>query len=146
MSLQIIIILFDILLVYLLFGHFIIRKLQSRRRRIQSDWKETIHHLKHHIRVNRDIIAPAHLARLEGELAKATAWAANPECHGRWQQLVPPPAAAQFREYLEILVVAFALAFGVRSLFLQPFITTKIDPLRRLGFGVAGSVGVSRPR
>ena len=131
MNLKIAIGLFDLLLVYLLFGQLLTRKLMSRRQRLRSDWKEAIHHLKHHLRVNRDILKPAHLAKLEEEAVKAEAWmtsaeteraeAALADFHGRWNQLVPPRSAPQLREYLEILVVAFALAFGVRSLFLQPF-------------------------
>lgn len=45
--------------------------------------------------------------------------AANPEA--RLERIIPPPSHRALREWLDIIAVAMAVAFGVRGLFLQPF-------------------------
>jgi len=125
------IVLFDLLLFWLLIGHSLWRRLLPRRYRVRQSLKETQHHLAHHLRVNRDLLRAPQLARLQAEIGTLQAWrssadtaqaaAALEALQDDWDRLLPPRRFPRVKEYLEVLVVAFALAFGVRSLFLQPF-------------------------
>ncbi len=122
---------FDLLLFYFLIGHTLCRKLLPRSSRTRRTLKETEHHLQHYLRVQGDLLTAVQVGKLEREIATLHDLRANPavelaetrlqELHNRWDQVVPPLRHATIREYIEILVVAFALAFGVRNLFLQPF-------------------------
>jgi signal peptidase I len=121
----------DLLVLYFLFGHTLWRRLLPRRWRLREELKETARHLRHQVQVNRDCLSPEQARRLASEAAAleqarrgddtTAAAAALAAAQAAWGQLVPERPHAWVREYLEVLVVAFALAFGVRTLFLQPF-------------------------
>ena len=124
-------ILFDLLLFYLIFGHALIRKFYPRPRKLKALLRDYHKHYSHLLRRDRDILPTAQCEQLQATLAALT--------HARIQ-FVPEQAEeildrfqdpanlgiakkklAWVKEYLEIFVVALALAFGVRGLFLQPF-------------------------
>lgn len=43
------------------------------------------------------------------------------ECRSSYGDILPPQKNAWIREYLDVIAVAVAVAFGIRALFLQPF-------------------------
>ncbi|MEI8078467.1 MAG: signal peptidase I [bacterium] len=125
------IILFDLLLLYLLVGHSLWRRLLPRRAQVRHGIKEMEHHLKHYLVLHRDLLSAGPRQRLEEEIVTVRSWLAAGDparidgqlqgLRARLDQLTPAPPHPRIREYLEIMVVAFTLAFGARALFLQPF-------------------------
>ena len=125
------IILFDLLVVYMLFGSTLRRLLATRRGRTRHALREARHALRHYSKVNRDRLTPAQAERITAAIADAEAAIASPDAeaaqkelqslHDSWDAVAPPPAAASLREVMEVVVVAFSLAFAARSLLLQPF-------------------------
>ena len=126
------IILFDLFLVYLLFGHALLRRLYPRPLRVRARLKDYQRHLKHLFERDRDILPnkareaiQSALVELQGARAGGDASVAD-ACLARFQEgayaeTLPRRKHAWVKEYLEIFVVALSLAFGVRGLFLQPF-------------------------
>jgi len=122
---------FDLLLLYLLVGHSLWRRLLPRRAQLRQGLAEAEHHLKHYLAVHRDLLPVAARKRLEEEIVNVRSWRAAGDTariegqldglRARLEQLTPTPSHPRVREYLEIIVVAFSLAFGARALFLQPF-------------------------
>jgi len=121
---------------YFLVGHLLVRHLLPRRRRLALTLKEYDHHLRKMLQINGDILpakaaddiraARAAVAMARRDPAGLDAERVAALVHDWDARLAPAlPAAVRSRgwiaEYLEVFVVALALAFGVRALFLQPF-------------------------
>ena len=124
-------ILFDLLVLYLLFGNTLRRLVSGRFGRARLGLREAHAALRHHIKAHRDQLTPAQLGQLtatsaavEAAMASRNAAAAEQELQAvqeKWESIVPLPKHATAREYMEVVIVAFSLAFAARSLLLQPF-------------------------
>jgi len=123
---------FDLVLVYFLFGQWIIRRLQpaaARNRAVLRDYERQIRHL---LRVERDLLTveqqQQHAAQADAiaEMRRSDDAQAVQNVLEKWQTR-PPQALLRrsgggvIHEYLEVLVVALGLAFAVRAFVLQPF-------------------------
>jgi len=125
------IVIFDLLLFYLLCGHMVIRKFYPRKLQVKALLKDYEKHLRHLLRRDRDVLSQEHRGRIEtavAEIRQVRATAAFEEAEACLDSFrdpsrldLPVRSAAWVKEYLEVFVVALALAFGVRGLFLQPF-------------------------
>lgn len=125
------IIVFDLLVLYIIFGHSLWQRFLPQRQKLRGNLKDAIHHLNHYLLVHGDTLTDARIQQVKQEIARATDLRAAdqlPEIqtyldtlHERWEKLIPARPSAWLKEYLEVFVVALALAFGVRGLFLQPF-------------------------
>ncbi|OGV63853.1 MAG: signal peptidase I [Lentisphaerae bacterium RIFOXYB12_FULL_65_16] len=132
-------IIFDILLVYLLFGNAMVRRFYTRRGRVRALLRDVERYYCHLLRRDRDILSAKQrgecgnaidelsaaakledVAPAEACLEKYQQGLTSLTIHGQ-SQLVAKGRLAWVPEYLEIFVVALALAFGIRGLFLQPF-------------------------
>ena len=124
-------ILFDLLLVYLIAGPSILRRISPRRMRVRGALKEYEHLFTRLLRFDRDVMEPARIPRLEaaarevrdvrrsGSMEEAADYLAG--LHERAGELFPPRSGGHLKEYFEVCVVVLAVVFGFRSLFLQPF-------------------------
>lgn len=131
MGIRFAIVAFDLLLLYFIFGHSALRRVMPRRMRVRAELKDAAGAIRHFLNGNVDRLPAAKITKLEEEItaihkvraegdAKAAATALE-SVHNRWESLVPPVPHAGLREFVEVVVVAFVLAFSVRSFFLQPF-------------------------
>ena len=124
-------ILFDLLVLYLLFGNTLRRFFTSRFGRARLGLCEARAAIRHHRKAHRDQLTPAQLngltaasAAVDAAIASRNADAAEKELQAvqeKWEAIVPLPKHATAREYMEVVIVAFSLAFAARSLLLQPF-------------------------
>ena len=124
-------ILFDLVVLYLLFGNTLRRFFTSRFGRARLELREARAALRHHIKAHRDLLTPAQLGRLtatrtsvDAAIASRNVATAEKELQSvqeNWETIVPLPKHATAREYTEVVIVAFSLAFAARSLVLQPF-------------------------
>ena len=122
---------FDLVLFYVLFGHMLVRKLLPRRHAVRVMLRDYERHFTHILRRNRDVFSEAQCSAL----TKAVAMLRGARKRGDFEERnaclkqfrggedlgLPQRKAGWVKEYLEIFVVALAVAFGVRGLFLQPF-------------------------
>ena len=125
------ILLIDVLVIWAFFGSTISRQFMTAARQLKVRLKDSEHALLHHLQLNRDLLPPAQIRKLEEEIFRLHAArrrdpgtdpaAVLQSVEARWEQLAPPAKHAGWREILEIGVVAFTLAFSFRSLLLQPF-------------------------
>lgn len=132
---QILPILCELLIFYFLIGHVLVRSLLPKRRRNALMVRDFHHHLGKICVVNRDLLTVPALAALETEAESLRRFRkagdfGNEKVSGTVQQADAVveqwvPAALRKRgvvaEYLEILIVALGVAFGIRAVFLQPF-------------------------
>lgn len=125
------IILVDALVLFLLFGHTLTRRFQSRARRRLGLLRDYERHLRHLLHRERDLMSAAQTQRLTTAIAEIRAGreagadtlddARLERMQAELVQSMTPRRHAWLREYLEVFVVALGLAFGVRGLYLQPF-------------------------
>lgn len=125
------ILLFDLLVLYIIFGHSLWQRFLPARLKVRTGVKDTLSHIRSYRRIHRDELDAGRLAALDTEVAALQKLLAADDAaasekhleslHERWQKLMPRRRFAWVNEYLEVFVVALALAFGVRGLFLQPF-------------------------
>jgi len=124
------IILFDAFLIYLIFGHSITRLFMSKRRKVAVHLRDYEKHLTHYLRRNRDILPSKKIGEIHDVIARIQEHrdSSGEELEGfsiklraESGSLLPRASAPAVREYLEVLIVAISLAFGIRGLFLQPF-------------------------
>lgn len=123
------IILIDAAVLYILFGRSLRRLLTPRRRRLRQTLGDYRRHLRHLIRRDGDLLTPEQRGTVENLLGRTDEPAdeedglqrAIQEVDEGLSSVVPPHRPAWAREYLEVLVVAVGIAFGIRALFLQPF-------------------------
>ena len=101
------------------------------RRRIQKTGKDILRYARHVRSMREDILAPAELARL-GQSTSAlrvalksgsadAIEAAGNDLYAHANRVAPAGRFAGFRENLEILIVAVAVAMAFRAYFVQPF-------------------------
>ncbi|MDT8390914.1 MAG: signal peptidase I [Lentisphaeria bacterium] len=128
-------IILEILAVWFFFGHALTRLILPKRKKNALTVKEFHHHLKKLRVVNRDLLSREALAGIDavsddldafrkqgnfdeestaGVLRKADAAIAAVVPRNIRNRRMPV-------EYLEIIVVALGVAFGIRAIFLQPF-------------------------
>lgn len=102
---------------------------------VRRSWRKRIHELLRHARhiraMRSDVAAPDDLRRLSEIIARLAAEWANPrpdrikaietELSGALQTVYPPRFAPGWRENLEVLTVAVAVAMAFRTYFIQPF-------------------------
>ncbi len=126
---------FELLLFYFLIGHVLLRQLLSRRRKRRLTVKEFEHHVGKLRQVHGDLLPSSSVAGLDEVVASLQACHRQPElseeeaavaiqaADARVAELVPAPLRRRgpLAEYLEIIVVALGVAFGIRAVFLQPF-------------------------
>lgn len=101
-----------------------------KKRRLQKELKKLKVHARHTLIVDDDILSDKQKELLL-EIEKAPkACDINSieemqktidDCNRSYASLLPPAKHAWVREYLDVLAVAVAVAFGIRGLFLQPF-------------------------
>jgi signal peptidase I len=125
------VILFDLALIYFVFGHSIVRKFYPKDKKTRALLKDLERHLRHLLRRDRDILSAEHQSGLSACITELRSARTSPDpgtaaaCLERYQGGagvdLPPKKGLWLREHIEILVVALGLAFGVRALFLQPF-------------------------
>lgn len=125
------IVLFDLLLFYLLFGQMVLRWVLPRGKRLRRTVKDVEKHLRSGLRRNWDILDSSHAGKAQQMVERARHLrqqenesemaAFMEEVKERAPAVAPSAKSGWIREYLEVIVVALSLAFGVRALFLQPF-------------------------
>ena len=128
---RIAIVLFDLLILYLLTGQSLIRRLAPRSYRIRAALKDYERLFRHVLRADRDVMPAQRLTRLQAAVAEVRAArrardrvqteALLADLHERSHELVPRPRGGWCKEYFEVFAVVLAVVFGFRSLFLQPF-------------------------
>lgn len=101
-----------------------------REFRVFRELKRRLKALKYRRYNDEDILSEKQLAGLDALIAEGGAIARDDvaaakrfveNCGGRLDRVIPPPDRRALREWLDILLVAGAVAFGIRGLFLQPF-------------------------
>jgi signal peptidase I len=123
---------FDLLLFYIVGGSALVRRLLPRRRRLRAQLRELRRHFAGLLRRQRDVLSPEQQSRLRQTVADIEAARRQPRTPEELEalltrleqedaQVVPRPKNAWIREHVEVIVVAVALAFGIRAMFLQPF-------------------------
>ncbi len=101
------------------------------RRRLKKNVQQAQHVVRHALNMREDIAPAEHIAAARaaaGQLAAGWAardWAGLPAaCEAALaaaEQLMPPRSFPMWRENVEVLVVAIALAMACRTYFIQPF-------------------------
>lgn len=125
------IILVDAAVVYLFFGKGMRRLFTPRSRKLRETLKDYRNHLRHVLARDGDLMTAeqAEAVRSRRDEAAEALRESEPkaleEAIGRLDEsmggLYTDNRPAWAREYLEVIVVAVGIAFGVRALFLQPF-------------------------
>lgn len=124
-----------LLVFYVLAGHVLVRRLLPKHRRRLHLLRDYERHLRRLRRINRDILTPAELQGIDRLVAEVRETRLSPpdtidgltaavaEADTKAATVVPQRLREKgtLAEYVEVLVVALALAFAVRALFLQPF-------------------------
>lgn len=132
---EIICVALEVGLFYLLIGHVLVRKLLPARKKMRLAVRDSEQHIGKLVRHDRDLMqseSAARLKEIQQELRqvrkapKASVekmQAALNQADKNFTQIVPAKVQQKhtITEYLEVLVVALAVAFTVRGLALQPF-------------------------
>jgi len=102
----------------------------SKKHKLRKELKKLKIHARHTLIVDDDILSDKQ-KKLLLEIEKAPAncdinsieamQETINECNRSYGKILPPSKHAWIREYLDVLAVAVAVAFGIRGLFLQPF-------------------------
>ncbi len=125
----------ELILLYILFGGYLRRKFSPTPKRLRLLCRDYAVHLRRTIRHDRDLLAPQTVEKLRRlrDQAKETSrdWTLDEnELRNRMQEIEEQGEkllayrqhrSAWLSETMEVVVVALALAFGFRALFLQPF-------------------------
>lgn len=127
------IIILDLAVFYFFFGNAVLRLLQNKSMRRRSELKGILKHLRQRLVRDEDILSAEHISALQAAVAELRELLAGKDageqekCLRKYEsgahklKLPPPPRFRWLRDNLEVLVVALGLAFGLRSLFVQPF-------------------------
>jgi len=126
------IVILDLVIFYFFFGNYVTGVLRSRKMALFASLRDYEKHFRRLLARDEDILPPRQLTALREAVTELQAVrqrkdsAEAEKCRKKYQQgavanLPPPPSCRWIRENLEILVVALGLAFGVRSLYVQPF-------------------------
>ena len=128
-----IIVLFDLAILYFLFGNTLVRWLSPPPLRRRGRLKDFERYYRHQLRRRGDLLKASEIKayqtlldelaslRRGGDKAAQEAALARYEAGKPGVALPSPLPLGWLRENLEVVVVALGLAFGVRALFLQPF-------------------------
>ncbi|MGI5924011.1 MAG: signal peptidase I [Lentisphaeria bacterium] len=128
-----IIVLFDLAILYFLFGNSIVRWLSPPSWRRRGRLKDFESHYRQQLRRRRDLLKDSEVKayqklieelstlRRSGDKDAQEAALARHEAGKPGVALPAPLPLHWLRENLEVLVVVLSLAFGIRALFLQPF-------------------------
>jgi signal peptidase I len=102
----------------------------SKKHKLRKELKKLKIHARHTLLVDDDILSDKQ-KKLLLEIEKAPdncdinsiekMQETINECNRSYGKILPPSKHAWIREYLDVLAVAVAVAFGIRGLFLQPF-------------------------
>ena len=102
----------------------------SKKHKLWKELKKLRGHARHTLIVDDDILSDKQKQALR-EIVKAPESCdlnsieamekTFDECNGSYKAILPPSKYSWVREYLDVLAVAVAVAFGIRGLFLQPF-------------------------
>lgn len=124
------IIILDIAIFYFFFGSTVTRWFQTRRRRDRVSLKEYCKLFRQKLNRDDDTLEPNFkegLVRAVADCEQALK-GSDEDVAAMLKKLGQthcgyslPPARPRFQEQLEVLVVSLGLAFGIRSLFIQPF-------------------------
>ncbi len=128
----VLLILLDLAVVYFFFGHAIVRRIGTRRWRRRNDVRDFRAQLRHWLVRDWDLLSAAKVSAIREKMheAKEVRREGSPERMEQFLQEGTEKAerwrptrgsSSTVREYLEIVVVALALAFSIRALFFQPF-------------------------
>ena len=102
----------------------------SKKNKLVKELRKLKIHAGHTLLVDDDILSDKQKKTLlEIETAAGNGDFSSPEtmqktladCNESYKRILPPAKYAWIREYLDVLAVAVAVAFGIRGLFLQPF-------------------------
>jgi signal peptidase I len=132
---HILFIIFEIALLYFLFGNLIIRSLLPKRKKLKLAIRDYERYLRKYRRVDYDIMSQEQKAEIERMQAQLKTMREDKETpvqkleealetsDNKIRSTIPhrKGAGTVIAEYLEIFVMALALAFTCRSFFLQPF-------------------------
>lgn len=132
---EIICIALEVGLFYLLIGHVLVRKFLPARKKMRLAVRDSEQHLGKIVRHDRDLMQPesaAELKEIQQELRQVrkapeasveSMQAALNRADKNFARIVPANVQQKhtITEYLEVLVVALAVAFTVRGMALQPF-------------------------
>lgn len=132
---QILPIVLELLLFYFLIGHVLVRHILPKRRRNALMVRDFHHHASKLRTINSDVLSAQALAGLDGVIANLRQFRKTGDFDSEKtaiavrtadesiEQLVPKRYRKRgvVAEYLEILVVALGVAFGIRAIFFQPF-------------------------
>lgn len=132
----VIFIILELLIIYAFFGGWIRRKIASEKQRLRFICRDYAQHLKRIIRHDRDLLPGKSIAELKQlfneardtsrcgkELSAADIRGRISRFEEQGEKLLANHRKRNnwLHETMEVLVVALALAFGFRALFLQPF-------------------------
>ena len=127
------IIILDLGIFYFFFGNMVVRFLQTRKMALRSSLRDYEKHFRQQLLRNEDVLDGKYCDGLRAAIEELRAarqssdLSAAQKCLQKYQgdvsRLSLPPAVScrWLRDNLEVAVVALGLAFGVRSLFIQPF-------------------------
>ena len=127
-----IVLLLDAAIIYFFFGNWIVDALRTRKSKNRHQLDLIKKYLKKRLLREGDLFNEAQMAAIAAQIAEieavdmknAEAVKACLEHLGTekaQRQLPPPPSCLWFRNNYETIVIALALAFGIRALFVQPF-------------------------
>lgn len=128
-------IILEIIAVWFFVGHALTRLILPKRKKNALTVKEFHHHLKKLRATNRDLLPQEALADIDETLNELDAFRKQKNFDGEStvgilknaDEKIAATVPLNFRkrgmhaEYLEILIVALGVAFGIRAIFLQPF-------------------------
>ncbi len=126
-------IILDIAIFYFFFGNAVVRFLQSKKMALRSSLWEYEKHFRQRLLREDDLLSEKHREGLRCAIEELRAARRDADlelarkCLQKYQgdvsrlSLPPAPDFRWLRDNLEVIVVALGLAFGVRSLFIQPF-------------------------
>ncbi|MFA6930120.1 MAG: signal peptidase I [Lentisphaeria bacterium] len=127
------VILLDLGIFYFFFGNTVLKFLQTKKMALRSSLREYEKHFRQQLQRNEDILESKYQQGLCSAIAELRDARQSSDSNAaqkvlqKYQgdvsrlSLPPSPPLRWLRDNLEILVVALGLAFGVRSLFIQPF-------------------------
>jgi signal peptidase I len=123
------IILIDIAVLYLLFGHSLYVRLLPRNWRRRHDLREAESHLRHLLHRDRDLLEAAKIERLEKVIAEiAAARKGTPaeivavlKKYGKYAPDTPSAYESNWRSAADLACFILFLAFGARAMVVQPF-------------------------
>ena len=127
-----IVLILDAAIIYFFFGNWIVDALRTKASKNRHQLALTKKYLQKRLLREGDLFTEAQTAAIAAQIAEIDAVdMKNAEAvktclehlgsEKAQRQLPPPPSCLWFRNNYETIVIALALAFGIRALFVQPF-------------------------